>query len=270
MTNSFIENDVIVNGINLHYHRLGQGNAPIVFFHGFSDDGTCWQPVMNALQADYDMIALDAYGHGKSERIDPAKRQPHSELLHQFIQTLGLQKPVVVGHSMGADAAANCAADHPDAISALILEDIPWHDPDPAKPEISWLPEYRKDIEKMKTKTVEHLIQSKRKVSPNWQEEILLPWVQSKQNLDLTVFDLPFINSRPWRETAKAIQCPVLMVTGDPQRGGIITPQIEMEVLSLMARVEVGHISHAGHCIRYEQFAPYMAMIKYFLKRAFK
>ena len=59
--------DVTVNGLRLHYTRTGGAKPPVVLAHGFSDDGLCWTPVAEALEADYDVIMVDARGHGRSE-----------------------------------------------------------------------------------------------------------------------------------------------------------------------------------------------------------
>ena len=59
---------MIANGIRLHYYRTGDGTKPaVVLCHGFSDSGLCWTPVARQLEADYDVIMLDARGHGLSE-----------------------------------------------------------------------------------------------------------------------------------------------------------------------------------------------------------
>ena len=56
----------MVNGLKLHYTRTGGAKPPVVLAHGFSDDGLCWTPVAEALAADYDVVMVDARGHGRS------------------------------------------------------------------------------------------------------------------------------------------------------------------------------------------------------------
>ncbi len=58
---------IATNGIQMHYTRTGGDKPPIVLAHGFSDDGLCWTPVAERLQADYDVIMIDARGHGRSD-----------------------------------------------------------------------------------------------------------------------------------------------------------------------------------------------------------
>src|SRR3954451_3929160 len=50
------DGEVATNGITLHYTRTGGDKPPLVLAHGFSDDGLCWTPVAEALEADYDIV----------------------------------------------------------------------------------------------------------------------------------------------------------------------------------------------------------------------
>ena len=59
--------DVEANGIRLHYTRTGGTKPPLVLAHGLTDDGLCWTPVAEALEAEYDVIMVDARGHGQSD-----------------------------------------------------------------------------------------------------------------------------------------------------------------------------------------------------------
>ena len=58
---------VDVDGLAIHYTRTGGVKPSLVLAHGFSDDGLCWTPVTQALEADYDIIMIDARGHGRSD-----------------------------------------------------------------------------------------------------------------------------------------------------------------------------------------------------------
>ena len=73
---SWQSGEVTANGLRLHFTRTGGDKPPLVLAHGFSDDGLCWTPVARALEAEYDVIMVDARGHGGSEApaqgYDPA------------------------------------------------------------------------------------------------------------------------------------------------------------------------------------------------------
>jgi len=259
----------ITDGIELFYTRTGNGHKPtLVLAHGITDHGLCWHQFAADLEDKYDLIMYDAYGHGKSSRIDPKKRFNLAENLHDFILALELEQPGVIGHSMGAATAAAFAADHPDLIKALVLEDPPWSDQEVTETQIAArMQEWKKENLKAKEKTNKDLVKRQKKEAPNWEEAILDEWAQSKLLVDPAIFDQDPIDRRNWRKLAKGIRVPTLIVTGDNERGAIVTPELGVEAVKLLEKGEFGHISAAGHCVRYEQYQPYLMMVRLFLQR---
>ena len=118
--------DIVVNGLKLHYTRTGGAKPPVVLAHGFSDDGLCWTPVAEALAADYDVVMVDARGHGRSAAPEQGYGSAdHATDLAGVIRALGLKRPAVLGHSMGAASALALAGMYPDLPRAILLEDPP-------------------------------------------------------------------------------------------------------------------------------------------------
>ena len=66
---------VAVSGGRLAYHRTGGSGPVVVMSHGLTDNGLCWSRLATALAAEFDLVMLDARGHGESSRI--AVGQPH-------------------------------------------------------------------------------------------------------------------------------------------------------------------------------------------------
>ena len=69
----------------------------------------------------------------------------------------------------------------------------------------------------------------------------------------------------PWEAIAERITAPTLLLTGDPERGAIVTPAVAEAALRLLARGQVARISGAGHCIHRDQFEAAMQAIQAFL-----
>ena len=118
---------VMANGIRIHYWRSGGNRPPMVMAHGSSDDGLCWTNLAKEIQDSYDIIMFDARGHGLSDPptpSDPADVQV--EDLAALIRALKLERPILMGHSMGSASVAQFAARYPDVPRAVILEDPDW------------------------------------------------------------------------------------------------------------------------------------------------
>jgi esterase len=117
----------VLGGMRLHYLDWGTaGRPPILFLHGGGLTARTWDLVCLALRPSHHCFALDQRGHGDSEwspglEYDTAA---HVRDLEALIEHLGLERPVLVGQSMGALNALAYAARHADALGGLVLVDM--------------------------------------------------------------------------------------------------------------------------------------------------
>ena len=95
----------------LAYDIEGTG-TPVVFLHGLTFDRRTWRPIIDQLDGSVASIAIDLPAHGDSGG-EPAPLESVAEQIHQLLQTLGAERPVVVGHSMAAAIAGLYASAHP-------------------------------------------------------------------------------------------------------------------------------------------------------------
>jgi pimeloyl-ACP methyl ester carboxylesterase len=112
-----------IDGSRIHYVDVGEGR-PIVFVHGLGAQLHHFRHTLFAhFGPGYRLIALDRPGSGYSRRTNGATgRLPEqAETVRRFIETLGLEKPLVVGHSLGGAIALTLAVEHPEAISGIAL-----------------------------------------------------------------------------------------------------------------------------------------------------
>jgi pimeloyl-ACP methyl ester carboxylesterase len=114
---------VTIDGNRIHYIEQGEGR-PILFIHGLG--GTLHHflhPVLRNFGAGYRLIALDRAGSGWSTRTDGSDGRliDQAKAIHRFIETLELEKPLLVGHSLGGAVALQTALDYPDDVSGLAL-----------------------------------------------------------------------------------------------------------------------------------------------------
>ncbi len=112
------------DGVALAYDEAGDGDPPLVLVHGAACNRRFWEPQVDAFAATNRVIAVDLRGHGQSDA--PAQRYTmrlFSDDLAWTCAQLGVDKPVVVGHSLGGMVALDLAATYPDRVCAAVLID---------------------------------------------------------------------------------------------------------------------------------------------------
>jgi pimeloyl-ACP methyl ester carboxylesterase len=113
-----------VDGVRLHYLQKGEGE-PIVFLHGNGTMIEDWliSGVMDELAQTNQVIAFDRPGFGHTERPRSRIWTPSAQaaLLAEAFEELGIEAPLVVGHSFGTLVAMALALDHPGKVSGLAL-----------------------------------------------------------------------------------------------------------------------------------------------------
>lgn len=117
---------VYANGIRIHYYRAmpAPGKPVIVMVHGVTDNGLCWTTLTWKLQDSYDIYMLDTRGHGLSDPFTPADdRDTLVKDVVEFARAMKFEKPILMGHSMGAATVMRLGAEYPDLAQAIIMLD---------------------------------------------------------------------------------------------------------------------------------------------------
>ena len=113
-----------VNGINLYYETHGSGR-PMILLHGGLGSGEMFGPVLPMLAERHQVIAVDLQGHGRTADIDrPIDVSLMADDIAALIDHLGLDKPDVVGYSLGGGVAVQTAATYPDRVGRLVAASI--------------------------------------------------------------------------------------------------------------------------------------------------
>jgi pimeloyl-ACP methyl ester carboxylesterase len=115
---------VAVNGLRFHYLDFGGEGPTALLHHATGFHGWMWAPIAEALTRRYRVLALDARGHGDSDK--PAGCYEWKQFvadLTGFIEMLHLGRVLGVGHSLGATTTAGAAAERPELFSAAVLLD---------------------------------------------------------------------------------------------------------------------------------------------------
>src|SRR4030081_350994 len=109
-----------VNGINLYYETHGAGR-PLILLHGGLGSGEMFGPLLPALAERHQVIAVALQGHGRTADIDrPIDIRLMADDVAALIDHLGLEKPDVVGYSLGGGVALHTAVKYPAKVRRLV------------------------------------------------------------------------------------------------------------------------------------------------------
>ena len=136
MPTKLVRDDFVIAGnTKLHYVQWGEQGLPVVCVHGITTNAFCFQAIADELASDHRVFAYDLRGRGDSDKPKEGYSIPiHVADLVALIDELGLEQPVLIGHSLGAMIALYFAAHYPDKLSKLVLIDagapLAWKTPE--------------------------------------------------------------------------------------------------------------------------------------------
>jgi pimeloyl-ACP methyl ester carboxylesterase len=198
--------------------------------------------------------------------VQPGEDVDAAADLAGLIRLLGLEQPIVGGHSMGAGVSALMAMLYPELVRALLLEDPPWRDVEPQ----AELPPSRRAanvdwLKRLEGKSLEELVAICEADNPGWPEIEWRPWAEGKLQLDRNFMLTENSTRRDWQDILPAIQCRILLITAETDKGAIVSESAAEEATILNPWVEVVKIGGAGHSIRRENYVDYMKAVRKFL-----
>ncbi len=106
------------------YEARGGGDHAIVFVHGWSGDRSFWRRQMRSLDTERRLVAVDLIGHGESDAPETEySKSLFAESVAAVMNNLGIERAVLVGHSMGVTVVRQFYRLHPDRVEALVAVD---------------------------------------------------------------------------------------------------------------------------------------------------
>ena len=272
---------VTIRNVDVHYKMEGKGDDILVFLHGFGASTFTWHKVSKPLSQNYTVIAYDRTGFGYTSRPMPGEwsgESPYSqesqvEQLIALMDTLKVDKTVLIGNSAGGVTATLATLKYPERVKALILVGAAifkggppdWLNPFMRIPQVKrvgplLLREYYKNFFEKARKFIWH---DPSKQTPEILEGYRKPMRAHNWDRALWEYALAYNSSNPG-EKLGGIKVPVLVITGDDDR--IVPPEASEKIADEISHAELVVISNSGHLPQEETPEEFLEVVNNFLE----
>jgi N-formylmaleamate deformylase len=253
---------VETNGVRLHYLEYGDGGPAIVVLPGITSPAITWEFVAEQLAGEARLLILDIRGRGLSDA--PESGYAVTDYVADaagFIEALGLQRPIVLGHSMGARIAAGLGALHPDAVGPMIIVDPPLSGPGRG--------DYQTPLESFKEQLHEAYagtnVEEVRRFYPRWSEreaQIRAEWLPTCAE-QAVVESWQHLSDEDFFGHWEVLRAPLLFIYG--QESPVVPPEGLADVIAANPAAQVCGIPDAAHMIPWENLEDFVAAVREFV-----
>lgn len=253
-----------VNGIDLQVTTWAGYGPPLLLIHGISGSASTWWPVIDDLAPHFTPIAFDLRGHGGSVRPG------HGYLIDDYVADLdgllvglGIDRPLIVAHSLGGLVALWWARDHPDRAAGLVIEDSPLRSGEDFRSAFDrWL--------ELNAMDVEGATAAYRGEFPAWSPELcrlraeLITSTARNVFAELRADSLAHHGVDRIAEIA-TISSPALLIHGDPETGSMVHPADAAAFDVRIANATVVRIPAGNHGLHVDHREAFLAVALPFL-----
>ncbi len=248
---------------SLSFEAGGQG-PPIVLLHGFSFDSGMWDPQVEPLRRSQRVLRYDLRGFGSSTL--PKGPYRHIDDLHRVLDYLHIERPILLGLSLGSNIALAYALEHPENVSALVLASPglpghPWAVQRP--PEAASAHAAKHGVAAGKQFWLAHPIFESLRAQPEVQAAVAdmvsrySGWHWSQVDVQLPGPDV--------RGGLASVRPPVLVISGEHDVAGY--REIAAVIAASVPCGQLVKIAGAGHVVNLEQPAEFNARVIDFIGR---
>lgn len=279
------ENTFNTGLVNLNYAEGKPAGPPLLLLHGGANRWQSFQSIIPELENEWHVYSLDLRGHGKSDRVDNGyKIEDYVSDVSSFMTSVINEPAIIFGHSLGGMIGIMVAAYNPSLVKALIIGDSPISFEALKETSESKMTVLLRDL--AKTKSIEYIISELKQMLvpvPKQKDMVPLFKILGEDN-PLFHFIAEGINQCDSETLSSAIerfdetyaeykldkllpiiQCPVLLIQGNPELGGLVRDQDVNKALNLLPIAEHIKLLNVGHTIMYDKEAVVSA-IKPFMK----
>jgi pimeloyl-ACP methyl ester carboxylesterase len=255
--------------LNLACETVGSG-PPLVILHGLFGSSGNWRGVARELAATHSVFIADLRNHGASPWADSMDYIEMADDVLQLIERLGLERPTVMGHSMGGKTAMALALRHPSSVGRLIVVDIaPVAYADTLTP-------FAQAMQSVNVAAAASRAEVQRRLLDSVAERDVVPFLM--QNLvtrndhfdwRLNLLGISAAMSQlcdfPRALQGARFAGPVTVIAGE--RSGYVAQRDGGSFRPMFSDIEVDVIENAGHWVHADQGVAFLASVRQALRR---
>ena len=269
--------------VTIRYLDWGEGSSShLILLHGLGSQAHTWDEFGNELSSSFRVVAPDLRGHGESDHSEEgyAPARFHEDV-KALARSLNIPSFDLVGHSLGALIAIGFAAEHPDLVNRLVLEDGgPGMDTDAARggsignftrplafdtleSAISWLQAQNPLLSSRSDEEMEQM--AKHRMKENWagrwifRHDPELYWI-----LDNAPGWSQEESEQAWEQTA-SISCPTLVLRG--KESELLSSDAAARIADAIPNATLVEVPGAGHSIHSETPERFLKIVRDFLEQ---
>lgn len=253
--------------VDLNYKVLGEGKS-VIILHGLFGSLDNWMSLAKSWSKNYKVFLIDQRNHGKSPHTDQFSYSLMAEDLRDFMEKHEIEKPIVLGHSMGGKTAMEFAVKYPDLLEKLIVVDIA---------PVSYPVHHDHIIEAMESLDLENIESRKmadRQLSRQIKEmgirQFLLKnlYLKEKQQYDWK-FNLKVIKREieaigEWAISEGVFEGKVLFIKGE--KSDYIKAEYALQIAEKFPNYDLTEIEGAGHWVHAEAKEDFSQEVLTFMK----
>ncbi len=261
-----VQRITLPTGVTLNVYQAGTG-PDVLLLHGTAGSGMFWSiQISQLVAAGFRVTAPDGRGHGESDRASDYSTAAIVADAVALIKVMNLQKPIVIGHSMGGVQALNMAIMRSEFVTCAILVDpvlllAPRDDAYVNAFRAAW----RNDLDTWRTMSFADLVDFKRKDTPHWREEVVTHWANTRMHVDPNILQWLDELKVPIWSWVTPTEVPIHMIYCQDNAGGVVTPTLIKELRVPLPFFSAAVVPKAGHYIHLDQPDGFMRAVKSFL-----
>jgi pimeloyl-ACP methyl ester carboxylesterase len=256
---------VDVGGHALHVSRY-DGNGPeVLLIHGIGSSSRDFDPVIDDLVQVMTPVTVDLRGHGESDKpLTGYHYDDYVQDLKRLLTALRMDRPIILGHSLGGIITLWWAIRHPEEARALIIEDSPLRSGEEFRPAFEgWI-----TLNNMPFEAVQAYY---RKENPHWPDHLVTARAWDITNTASAVFPELMAASMSndgldATDGMRNIGSPILFIHGDRDRGSMVHPDDLAAMHQRLPSARLAHIPGGGHSMhRGEMSAQWVKIVKEYM-----